>query len=397
MATDKSLLSDVRILDFTRVLAGPFATMVLADLGAEVIKVELPSGGDESRGFGPFVGQSSAYFLSVNRGKKSVTIDLHTDRGKDLALELASHCDAVVENFRPGSMARFGLDYETVAARNPKIVYASVSGFGQSGPYSHRPAYDVIVQAMSGLASITGLPGHPPVRVGSSTSDLSSALFCAIGVLAALTRARSTGRGQHVDVSMLDCQISLLENAIARYDVTGQSPEPLGSRHPTITPFQFFQAIDGFVVVAAGNDRLFSRLCSVLGCQSMAQDARFADNAARTEHHAELEVELAQVFATRTVDDWLQLLEAAGVPCGPVNDVARVVQDPHVLARGLLQRQKYPGGDVAVPGPPLKFSETPPRPVSAAPELGEHTDQVLTGMLDIDEAELQDLRQAGVI
>jgi CoA:oxalate CoA-transferase len=397
------LLADVRVLDFTRVLAGPFATMVLADLGARVIKVELPDGGDESRGFGPFVGGDagdggvSAYFLSVNRGKQSVTIDLRTERGRELALELASHCDVLVENFRPGSMARFGLDYATVASRNQQIVYASVSGFGQSGPYSPRPAYDVIVQAMSGLASITGLPGQPPVRVGSSTSDLSAALYCAVGVLAALTRARSTGMGQHVDVSMLDCQISLLENAIARYDVTGEAPQPLGSRHPTITPFQFFAATDGYVVVAAGNDRLFARLCEVLRRPELKEDPRFADNASRTQHHEQLEAELASVFATAAVDDWLRLLEEAGVPCGPVNDVARIVNDPHVLARGLLQRQPFAGGDVAVPGPPLKFSETPSRPVSRAPELGEHTDDVLRSWLELSPDELLHLRQQGVI
>jgi CoA:oxalate CoA-transferase len=393
----KGLLADVRILDFTRVLAGPFATMVLADLGAEVIKIELPGSGDESRGFGPFVGATSAYFLSVNRGKKSVTLDLHTERGRDLALDLAGHCDVLVENFRPGSMARFGLDYDTVAARHPPIVYASVSGFGQSGPYSHRPAYDVIVQAMSGLASITGLAGQPPVRVGSSTSDLSAALFCAVGVLAALTRARATEQGQHVDVSMLDCQIALLENAIARYDVTGEAPAPLGSRHPTITPFQFFAAADGYVVVAAGNDRLFTGLCQVLECAHLCEDERFADNAARTTHHGELEAELAAIFRRRRVEDWLIDLEAAGVPCGPVNDVAHVVDDPHVRARGLLQRQPFVGGDVAVPGPPLKFSATPPRAVSAAPELGEHTDDVLSGWLGLGAADRQRLRADGII
>ena len=401
--SQQALLADVCVLDFTRVLAGPFATMVLADLGAEVIKVELPVGGDESRGFGPFVGGeagqggTSAYFLSVNRGKKSVTIDLRTDSGRDLALDLACRCDVLVENFRPGSMARFGLDYDTVAARNERIVYASVSGFGQSGPYSHRPAYDVIVQAMSGLASITGLPGQPPVRVGSSTSDLSAALYCVVGVLAALTRARSTGQGQHVDVSMLDCQISLLENAITRYDVTGEVPQPLGSRHPTITPFQFFAAADGYVVVAAGNDRLFTRLCEVLGLGRLTRDGRFVDNAARTEHQAELEAELADVFAKRGVDDWLADLEAAGVPCGPVNDVARVVVDPQVKERGILQRQPFPGGDVAVPGPPLKFSATATRRVSRAPDLGEHTADILRGWLGLDDTHLQRLRVDGVI
>ena len=339
MSADPSLLEDppllegVRVLDFTRVLAGPYATMVLADLGAEVIKIELPGGGDESRSFGPFVAGVSAYYLSVNRGKKSVTLDLRTPRGAQLAMALVERADVLVENFRPGTMDRFGLDYKRVSARNPRLVYASISGFGQSGPYSHRPAYDVIVQAMSGLASITGLPGQPPVRVGSSTADLSAALFACVGLLAALGRARESGRGRHLDVSMLDCQVALLENAVARYDVTGQVPGPLGSRHPAITPFQFFAAADGWVVVAAGNDRLFARLCQVLQRPELAADARFAGNAARTEHHGALESELAATFAKGSVAEWLDRLEEAGVPCGPVNDVADLVRDPQVRSR----------------------------------------------------------------
>lgn len=394
----KGLLDGVRVLDVTRVLAGPFATMILADLGADVIKLELPGHGDDSRGFGPFVaGDTSAYFLSVNRGKRSVTLDLRTERGRELALDLAATCDVLVENFRPGSMARFGLDYDAVSARHPAIVYASVSGFGQTGPYSHRPAYDVIVQAMSGLASITGLPGQPPVRVGASTSDLNAALYCVIGVLAALARARSTGVGQHIDVSMLDCQISLLENAIARFDVTGEAPQPLGSRHPTITPFQFFATVDGWVVVAAGNDRLFSALCQTVGCPDLPDDPRFVDNGTRTANHAALEQELAERFLTRPVAAWLQALEAAGVPCGPVNDIASVAGDEHVAARGLLQRQAFDGGDVAVPGPPLKFSDSALRPVSPAPGLGEHTDNVLQDLLGLSAQDLASLRSSSVI
>ncbi|MBT7864589.1 MAG: CoA transferase, partial [Gemmatimonadetes bacterium] len=351
------MLSGIRVLDFTRVLAGPFATMVMADLGAQVVKVELPEKGDDSRGFGPFVGdQRSAYFLSVNRGKQSVTIDLRTEAGRDLALDLAAQVDVLVENFRPGSMERFGLGYEQVTARNPRIVYASVSGFGQTGPYAHRPAYDVIVQAMSGLASITGLPGQPPVRVGSSTADLNAALFCVIGIQAALARSNQTGLGQHIDVSMLDCQVALLENAIARYDVEGIVPGPLGSRHPTITPFQFFAATDGNLVIAAGNDRLWQRLCEVLGRDDLLRDTRFGDNARRTEHHAHLETELAAVFATQSVAVWLERLEAAGVPCGPVNNIADIVDDPHLNERQMIRTQAEGEFEVRVPGPPLKFS-----------------------------------------
>ncbi len=392
------LLEGVRVLDFTRVLAGPYATMVLADLGAEVIKVELPGHGDEARNFGPFIAGVSAYYASVNRGKKSVTLDLRTPRGSGLAMDLAERCDVLVENFRPGSMERFGLDYDRVSARTPRLVYASISGFGQSGPYSHRPAYDVIVQAMSGLASITGLPGQPPVRVGSSTADLSAALFACVGLLAALARARETGRGRHLDVSMLDCQVALLENAIARYDVNGQVPGPLGSRHPAITPFQFFAAADGWVVVAAGNDRLFDRLCQVLRRPELAEDARFADNALRTENHADLESEIGAAFAGGSVDEWLERLEKAGVPCGPVNDMADLVGDPQVRSRGLIRRQPCDGESVAVPVSPLRFAgeapEIDPRP---APALGEHTESVLQELLGVDGDELGSMRRDCVI
>ncbi len=400
MSGDRSepLLSGIKVLDFTRVLAGPFATMVMADMGAQVVKVELPGTGDDSRGFGPFVGESrSAYFLSVNRGKQSVTIDLHTQKGRDLALQLAEQVDVLVENFRPGSMDRFGLGYEQVKAVNPRLVYASVSGFGQTGPYAHRPAYDVIVQAMSGLASITGLPGQPPVRVGSSTADLNAALFCVIGILACLARARETGMGEHVDVSMLDCQVALLENAIARYDVEGRVPGPLGSRHPTITPFQFFATSDGNIVVAAGNDRLWQRLCETLGRGDLAQDERFIDNASRTDHHAELESQLAAAFAGNSTEHWQQLLESAGVPCGPVNDIADVVSDPHVIERGMIRGQQEGDVTVRVPGPPLKFSNSCMSDIRPAPTLGQHTATILSQWLQIDSSQLDRLHDEGVI
>ena len=308
------LLDGVRVLDLTRVLAGPYASMVLADLGAEVIKIELPGTGDEARGFGPFQNGESAYFASVNRGKKSATIDLRKARGQDLARRLAGECDVLIENFRPGSMDRFGLGYAALHALYPCLVYASISGFGQTGPYAQRPAYDVLIQAMGGLASITGQPDGPPVRVGSSIADLSAALFGAIGILAALERARRTGEGQQVDISMLDCQVALLENALARYAVSGEVPRPLGSRHPAITPFQFFAARDGYIVIAAGNDRLWRQLCDALGLGALADDPRFANNALRTENHAALEPILERALAEKTVDEWCTILAAAGVP-----------------------------------------------------------------------------------
>lgn len=394
----KGLLDGVRVLDFTRVLAGPYAAMVLADLGAQVIKVELPSAGDEARGFGPFQQGESAYFTSVNRGKKSLTLDLRTPRGQELARHLAGKCQVLIENFRPGSMARFGLGWEELHRLHPSLVYASISGFGQTGPYALRPAYDVVIQAMSGLASITGHPGMPPVRVGSSVADLSAALFGVIGILAALARARQTGEGQQVDIAMLDCQVALLENALARYFVTGEVPSPLGSRHPAITPFQFFETASGHVVVAAGNDPLWKKLCQALGLPGLAGDPRFATNALRTRHHDQLEAALAPALKKQDTAHWLRVLEEAGVPCGPINDIAQVAADPQVQARGMISRQQHPrAGEVVVPASPLKFSDTPVELGTPAPLLGQHTEEVLVGLLGMGVAEVEALRQKRVV
>ncbi len=393
-----SLLEGVRILDLTRVLAGPYASMVLADLGAEVIKVELPGSGDESRGFGPFQNGESAYFTSVNRGKKSVTIDLRQERGRDLALGLAETCDVLVENFRPGSMDRFGLGYETVHAKYPQLVYASISGFGQTGPYAQRPAYDVLIQAMGGLASITGEPNSPPVRVGSSIADLSAALFGAVGILAALQRASRTGEGQQIDISMLDCQVALLENALARYAVSGEVPQPLGSRHPAITPFQFFAVSDGHIVLAAGNEGLWRKLCTALGLLHLIEDSRFADNALRTENHAALEPLLAEVLADKTVAEWCEVLVQAGVPSGPLCDVGEVFNDEQIAAREMIVEIDHPiAGRQAMPNSPLKFSQTPIQLQRPAPLLGQHTEEVLRDMLDLGTDEITGLRADGVI
>ena len=393
------ILAGIRILDLTRVLAGPFASMVLADLGAEVLKVELPGTGDEARGFGPFLEGESAYFMSVNRGKKSLTIDLRKPEGQELARRLAGSCDVLLENFRPGSMARFGLDFDSLHQLYPKLIYASISGFGQTGPYAQRPAYDVIIQAMSGLASITGIDGQPPVRVGSSIADLGAALYGVIGILAALARARESGVGQHLDVSMLDCQVALLENAIARYDVSGEITRPLGSRHPAITPFQFFEAADGQIVVAAGNESLWRRLCDVLDMPELVEDERFDSNARRTANHAELEPLLAASLRRRSVDDWCQRLGKAGIPCGPIQDIGQVVADPQLAAREMIVRVGHPeGAGLAMPASPLRFSGEPrpaaPRP---APRLGEDTDEVLGDLLGLGEAEIARLRKAEVI
>jgi crotonobetainyl-CoA:carnitine CoA-transferase CaiB-like acyl-CoA transferase len=392
------LLDGVRVIDFTRVLAGPYAAMVLADLGAQVIKVELPGRGDDARGFGPFQNGESAYFASINRGKQSVTIDLHREEGQELARRLTGKCDVLIENFRPGSMARFGLDYPRLHALYPGLVYASVSGFGQTGPYAELPAYDIVIQAMGGIASITGPPGGEPVRVGSSIADLSAALFSVVGILAALLRARADGQGQQVDIAMLDCQVAMLENAIARYAVSDEVPGPLGSRHPSITPFQFFAAADGHIVVAAGNDGLWRRLCAVLGVPELATDPRFATNALRTENQAELETLLTARLQVRTVSAWCQLLGEQGIPCGPINTVADLMEDPQVAARGMIVGVDHPrAGHQVLAGSPLKLSENAVRSAGPAPTLGEHTDQVLTGLLGLSPDEVTVLRESGVV
>ena len=394
----KGLLEGVRVLDLTKVLAGPYASMILADLGADVVKIELPGKGDEARGFGPFQNGESAYFASINRGKKSVTVDLRLGPGQDLVRRLAGQSDVLIENFRPGSMARFGLDYQTLCEACPSLVYVSVSGFGQTGPYAQRPAYDLVIQAMGGIASITGSPGGEPVRVGSSIGDLSASLFSVVGVLAALSRAQRTGEGQLVDISMLDCQIALLENAIARYFVGGEVPGPLGSRHPAITPFQFFAAADGHVVIAVGNEGLWARLCQVLGRPELVDDPRFASNADRTENHPELEAALSEVLARKSVAEWEEALGAAGIPCGPIYNVEQLVADPQVAARQMLVQLSHPvAGEQTVPNSPLRFSDTPVQLAEPAPILGQHTQEVLGERLGLDAAELEELRRAGVI
>jgi len=392
------LLEGVRVVDLTRVLAGPYASMILGDLGAEVLKIELPGQGDEARGFGPFQNGESAYFTSINRGKKSVSIDLRKAAGQELVKRLAEESDVLIENFRPGSMKRFGLDYESLHALCPPLVYASVSGFGQTGPYARRPAYDVIIQAMGGIASITGSPGGAPVRVGSSIGDLGAALFGVIGILAALNRAQKTGQGQQVDISMLDCQVALLENAIARYYVAGEVPGPLGSRHPAITPFQFFAAQDGYVVIAAGNDNLWKKLCVTVGMPELVGDPRFKDNALRTENQAELEKLLSAALKEKTVAAWEEALGRAGVPCGPIHNIEQVVENPQIRARQMIAELVHPiAGPQAMPNSPLKFSQTPIELQQPAPMLGQHTGEVLEGLLGLSAEELEELGREGVI
>ncbi|NLT43581.1 MAG: CoA transferase, partial [Anaerolineae bacterium] len=378
--------------------AGPFAGMLLADLGAQVIKVELPGRGDDAREFGPFANGVSGYFASVNRGKRSITLNLKSAEGKAIFLRLAEKADVLIENYRPGVMERLGLDYESLRPTNPRLIYAAVSGFGQSGPYSHRPAYDAVIQGMSGLMSITGDEDGLPARVGVSIGDLSAAAFAVIGVLAALHQRDRTGTGQMVDVAMLDSLIALLENAISRYSITGEVPGRLGTRHPSITPFQAFDTADGQVVVAIGNDQLFSSFCRLVGEEQLATDPRFCSNSLRTGNHADLQEEMGAIIRRRPTAWWLEHLEREGIPSGPINTVADMAHDPQVNAREMIQEVMDPvAGLMHMAGIPIKLSDTPGAVVGPAPALGQHTEEVLGELLGLSAEKVAGLRERGVV
>lgn len=391
-------LDGIKVLDLTRVLAGPYATMLLGDLGADVIKIEQPGTGDESRNFGPFKNGFSLYFMSVNRGKRSLTLNLKSERGQDIFNQLLTHTDVLVENFRPGTMEKLGLDYDTLKASHPSLIYAACSGFGQTGPYAEQGAYDMIIQGMGGIISITGEPDGPPVRVGTSISDITAALFTTIGILSALHHRNQTGKGQFVDVAMLDSLVAVLENAVVRYFATGEAPKPLGARHPAITPFEAFASADGHVIIALGNDTLWAKFCEHVNRSDLISNNRFQTNADRTENHAELFPILSGIMAQRTTDDWIDALGKIGVPCGPINAMDRVVNHPQVQAREMITRVAHHiTGEVEVPGVPIKLSETPGDVDAPAPSLGEHTTEILTDVLRMSSEEVAKLKKDGVI
>ena len=378
-------LEGVIVLDLTRVLAGPYCTMILSDLGARVIKVEPPRAGDDSRHIGPFLNGKSGYFISLNRGKQSIALDLKASGDKALFERLLARADVLVENYRAGTMEGLGYGWDALHNRFPNLIYAGVSGFGHTGPYAEarRPAYDMVVHGMGGIMSLTGHPGGPPTRVGSSVGDITAGLFAAIGVVSALYHRRATGEAIKVDVGMLDSQIAILENAIVRYQATGEPPGPLGARHPSIAPFEAYATADGHIVIAAGNDSLFRRVADALDAPALKDDPRFATNALRCEHVEALKAALEAVLTTGPTAHWLEKLEAAGVPSGPINNVPQALSDPQVLARNMVVTVTDAlAGSLKLAGNPIKLSGfADPATRAPAPDLDADREAILREFL----------------
>lgn len=392
-------LQDVKVLDLTRVLAGPYATMILADMGADVLKIEIPKTGDDSRSIGPFTKSTSAYFMSINRNKRSMTLNLKSNEGRKIFIDLAADADVIVENYRPGTMEKLGLDYDEIRKINKRIVYAACSGFGHSGPYSKLPAFDAIVQAMGGIMSITGQENGEPTRVGTSIGDIAAGIFTSTGILTALYNREKTGEGQKVDVAMLDCQVAILENAIARYYVEGKIPKPIGNRHPSITPFDTFDTKDGKIMLCIGNDRIWAKFCNMTGRNDLIEDERFATNPLRTENYKEIKVVLSEILGEKTTEEWLnQFYAARDIPAIEINSIDKIVTHEQVLAREMIVKVEHPVvGETKLPGIPIKLSRTPGAIRSSAPLLGEHTEEVLEKRLGFSKEAIDGLRKAGVV
>jgi CoA:oxalate CoA-transferase len=391
-------LEGVKVLSFAQHLAGPFCTMLLCDLGAEVIKIEPPGTGDPARRNFPFIEGISSYFLSINRGQESITLNLRDERAKKLVFELVKQVDILVENYRPGVMKRLGFSYEVISKENPKIIYASISGFGQKGPYTLKPAFDMIAQGMGGTVSITGEPGRPPVRVGFSIGDIGAGLFSAIAILAALHESQKSGKGQWIDVAMVDSQVALCENACARYFATGEIPKPLGSRHPLMTPFQVVPTKDGYMVLITVPEEDFQKFCKLAGRGDLISDSRFQSPKDRVANYEAFEPILNAITKTKTTAEWLALLEQAEIMCGPVNNIAQVVNDPHIKERGMIAEVTHPrAGKLRVAGTPMKFSRTETEIKKACPDVGEHTAEIFSRMLGMSSEYLEELRKGGVI
>ncbi len=403
-------LSHIRVLDLSRVLAAPWTGQNLADLGAEVIKVERPKSGDDSRAFGPpwLKGEDgkdtaeSAYFASANRGKKSITVNLSKAEGQKIVRDLASRSDVLLENYKFGDLSRYRLGYDDLKAVNPRLIYCSVTGFGHTGPYRERPGYDFMIQGMGGLMSITGerddLPGGGPQRVGVPIVDIMTGMYASIAVCAAIAHRAETGVGQHLDLALLDTQAAFLANQAMNYLASGEVPGRLGNAHPNIVPYQTFHTRDGDIILACGNDNLFSRFCEVAGCKHLAQDPRFATNGKRVENRAALTALLAAVFKERSTREWVEALEAAGVPNGPINNIKQVFEEPQVVARGMKIEIDHPtAGKVPLVASPMRFSATPLEFKLPPPTLGQHTDEILRSVLGMSEAEIAQMHAGGIV
>src|SRR5512145_944092 len=375
-------LAGVVVVDLSRILAGPYCTLLMAELGARVIKVEAPRTGDDARAYGPFLKGKSVYFMSINRGKESIALDLKGDADRAILDRLLAKADVIVENFRPGTMEKLGYGWDALHAKYPRLIYVSASGFGHSGPDSQRAAYDMVVQGMGGIMSITGSPGGPPVRIGMSIGDIGAGLYACIGVNAALYHRALTGEATKVDIGMFDCQLALLENAILRYFVSGKPPGPLGARHPTIAPFEAYHAADGYLIVAAGNDSLFVKLCAALGRPKLAEDPRYLTNDLRNQNVDALKADIETVLSTKPVAHWLKTLDDAGVPAGPINHVGQAISSVQAAARNMVVTAEDPvAGPVQLVGNPIKLVGFPDPPTRApAPELDGDRERILKSL-----------------
>tara|TARA_Y100001970_G_C14123911_1_gene797857 strand:- start:40 stop:1269 length:1230 start_codon:yes stop_codon:yes gene_type:complete len=399
MAT-KGPLDGIKVLDLSWILSGPFATMTLSDLGATVVKVERPPYGDLGRTTRPIIDGESGYFFSVNRGKKSISIDLKTTEGKKIFLDLVKEFDVIVENFTPGVMDKIGLSYEEISSVNDKIIYAAISGYGQTGPWKDRPALDVIAQGSGGILSVTGVDGGPPIRPGTSLGDIGGGIYCVIGVLSAVIERNRSGKGQYIDISMMDCQIAIQENAFMRWHLTGEEPKKLGTRHPTAVPFQAFPTADGWIVVALswGVPEQWNLLCSVLGLDSMILDDRFATAEKRTDNHAELEPILNEAFKMKATEEWIEMLLPMHIPCGPVNSIKQVSESDQANAREMFVEVDHKTlGNVRLVNNPIKLSRTPAKIQGTAPDMGQHTNEVLGSLLGLSQETINELIDKNIV
>jgi crotonobetainyl-CoA:carnitine CoA-transferase CaiB-like acyl-CoA transferase len=401
MAAPIGPLTGLRVLDLTRVLAGPTCTQMLGDLGAEVIKIERPEAGDDTRGFAPpFVPNTkeSAYFVGVNRNKKSVTLDIAKPEGQAIIHKLLEHCDILVENFKVGALAKYGLGYEQLAKTHPRLIYCSITGFGQTGPYAPRPGYDALIQAMGGVMSLTGEPNGSPQKVGVPVADLFAGLYGCIGILAAVNHRNSTGQGQQIDIGMLDTHVAWLANQGMNYLATGENPARLGNQHPNIAPYQEFPTKDGYLILAVGNDPTFERFCKAFGQEALLADPRFATNPIRVQNRQLVTDTLTPVMKSKTTAEWIDALEALKIGCGPINTLEQVFADPHVQAREMVVEMAHGSGEtVKVIANPVKLSATPPSYRSPPPVLGEHTEDVLASVLKMSASDIAALREKGIL